>query len=232
MRRPHPSRACGWSGSTGQATDYHRRSQGEPSTAGSKDAVAVADYLDIDRFYTAGTFTGGAYALALAAIAGGRVDGVVACCAITDMRFKPARDTMSRPHVLDIWEAEDRDQAMAAAIASHGIDGTKIIESADGPPLSDTDLAMLNHPWGRCWMDALPHMFAQGVEGYTDDRLTDREGWTTFDVEEIRCPVIVLHGSDDVIADPIHAQHTASIIRGAECGTNEIQTADALAGRR
>jgi pimeloyl-ACP methyl ester carboxylesterase len=132
------------------------------------------------------------------------------------MRFKPARDTMSRPHVLDVWEAEDRNAAMAAAVVAHGIDGTKIIKSADGHPLPNADLAMLNHPWDRCWMEALPHMFVQGVEGYTDDRLADRAGWTTFDVGKIRCPVIVVHGNDDVIADPIHAHHTASIIPGAE----------------
>jgi pimeloyl-ACP methyl ester carboxylesterase len=180
------------------------------------DGLAVLDHLGVDRFVAVGTSTGGAYALAVAALAPDRVDAVVACCAVTDMRFTPARDTMSRPHALDVWEAEDRDRAMAAAIASHGVDGTKIIESADGPALPASDMAMLQQPWGRHWIDALPEMFAQGVEGYTDDRIADRAGWNTFDVAAIRCPVIVLHGSDDVIADPIHARHTASIVPGAE----------------
>jgi pimeloyl-ACP methyl ester carboxylesterase len=35
-------------------------------------------------------------------------------------------------------------------------------------------------------------------------------------VADITCPVIVLHGADDVIADPIHARHTAAIVPGAE----------------
>ncbi len=181
-----------------------------------EDALAVVDHLGIDRFVTVGTSTGGAYALAVAALAADRTDGAVACCSVTDMRFEPARNTMSRPHSLDVWEAEDRDAAMAAAIASHGLDGSTIIESAEGPPLPDADLAMLQHPWGRQWIEALPQMFAQGVEGYTDDRLADRDGWTSFDVASIRCPVVVLHGSADVIADPIHARHSASIIPGAK----------------
>ncbi len=180
------------------------------------DALAVADHLDIDSFATIGLSTGGAYALALDALAAGRVSGVVACCSMTDMRHLPARNTMSRPHVLAVWEAKDRDAAMAAAEASHGVDGAKIIESADGPSLPLSDQAMLQHPWGQHWMAALPEMFAHGVEGYTDDRLADGDGWTTFDVADITCPVIVLHGSADVIADPIHARHTASIIANAE----------------
>jgi pimeloyl-ACP methyl ester carboxylesterase len=65
-------------------------------------------------------------------------------------------------------------------------------------------------------MAALPEMFAHGVEGYTDDRLADGDGWTTFNVADITCPVIVLHGSADVIADPIHARHTASIVPDAD----------------
>lgn len=180
------------------------------------DALAVADHLDIDTFATIGLSTGGGYALAAAALASERVTGAVVCCSMTDMRYGPARNTMSRPHALAVWEADDRESAMAAAEASHGIDGTKIIESADGPPLPPSDQAMLLHPWGQHWMAAVPEMFGHGVEGYTDDRLADGDGWTTFNVADITCPVIVLHGSADVIADPIHARHTASIVPDAE----------------
>jgi pimeloyl-ACP methyl ester carboxylesterase len=181
------------------------------------EALAVADHLGLDRFVTVGVSTGGAFALAVAALAPERVLGVVPCCALTDMRFEPARSTLSRPHCLAVWDAPDRDQAMAAAVESHGIDGSRIIESAEGPPLAPSDLAMLiDHPFGRHWLEAVPTMFAHGLEGYTDDRLADRPGWVTFDVADIRCPVIVLHGTADVICHPIHARHTAEIVPGAE----------------
>jgi pimeloyl-ACP methyl ester carboxylesterase len=181
------------------------------------EALAVADRLGIDQFVTVGTSTGGAFALAVAALAPERVLGVVPCCSMTDMRYQPARATVSRPHAHAVWDAPDRDSAIAAAVESHGIDGSKIIESAEGPPLPPSDLAMLvDHPWGQHWIAAVPAMFAQGLEGYTDDRLADGPGWITFDVADIRCPVIVLHGAADVIADPIHARHTAAIVPGAE----------------
>lgn len=181
------------------------------------EALAVADHLGIDRFVTVGISTGGAFALAVAALAPERVLGVVPCCSMTDMRCAPARATVSFPHAGAVWDAPDRAGAMAAAVASHGEDGSKILEAAEGPPLPPSDLAMLiDHPWRRHWMAAVPAMFAQGVAGYTDDRLADGPGWVTFDVAGITCPVIVLHGAADVIADVVHARHTASIVPGAE----------------
>lgn len=98
-----------------------------------------------------------------------------------------------------------------------GLDGSKILESAQGPPLPPSNLAMIaSHPWGRHWMAAVPAMFAQGLAGATDDHLADGPGWVTFDVADITSPVIVLHCARDVICDPIHARHTAAIVPNAE----------------
>ena len=72
------------------------------------DALAVADQLDLAKFIVVGTSTGGAYALATAALAPDRVLGVVACCAVTDMRAPEPRATMSAPHAHALWDAPDR----------------------------------------------------------------------------------------------------------------------------
>ena len=69
------------------------------------DALAVADHLGIARFVAVGVSTGGAYALATAALAPDRVLGVVACCSMTDMRWSDGRSTMSKPHAHDVWDA-------------------------------------------------------------------------------------------------------------------------------
>jgi pimeloyl-ACP methyl ester carboxylesterase len=180
------------------------------------EALAVADHVGIGSFVTVGLSTGGAYALALAARAPERVRGVLLCGAMTDMRDQDARATMSRPHALAVWDAPDRDAAIAAATEAHGIDGSKIVSSNEGPPLPASDQAMLRSSWGRAWMDAVPASFAHGLEGYADDRIADRDGWTDFDVATVTCPVIILHGAADVITRLVHAQHTASIVPGAE----------------
>ena len=35
---------------------------------------------------------------------------------------------------------------------------------------------------------------------------------TSFDITAVDCPVILLHGSEDNIVDPVNAQHTSSLI--------------------
>ncbi len=179
-------------------------------------AVAVAGHLGIGQFVTVGTSTGGAYALALAALAGERVLGVVSCCAMTDMRWPDGRATMSRPHAHAVWEAPDRAAALAAAAGAHGEGGSTMRGPGMAAALAPSDLALFqDREWMKAATAAFPAMFAQGLEGYTDDRLADGPGWVTFDVSTIRCPVTVLHGGSDRIVDVIHAHHAAQLVPNA-----------------
>jgi pimeloyl-ACP methyl ester carboxylesterase len=180
------------------------------------DALAVADHLGLDELITVGVSTGGAYALAVGALAPERTVGVIPTCSLTDMRYAPARATVSVPHAVSVWDAPDRPSAIAAAIESHGLDGSRIFGPHPGhalPELPAADLALIADP---TWMAGLQAsgaaMFAWGLEGYADDRIADGGGWTTFDPGAITCPVVVLHGAADVITDPIHARHTADVV--------------------
>ncbi len=180
------------------------------------DALAVADHLGIDQFVTVGVSTGGAFALAVAALAPERVLGVVACGSMTDMRWREGRATMSKPHTLDVWDAPNREAALAAAVAAHGENGAKMLEGGMRAVLPPSDLATFGDPvWMREAMTAFPAGFTHGLEGYTDDRLADGPGWVSFDIEAIRCPVTVLHGGRDPMVDVIHARHTAELVAGA-----------------
>ena len=180
------------------------------------EALAVADHLGIGQFATVGISTGGAYALALAALAPDRVLGVVACCSMTDMRWPEGRATMSRPHAHAVWEAPDRAAAIAAATEAHGEGGSKMRGAGMAAALAASDAELFGSP---AWMTQAPAafraMFAQGLEGYADDRLADGAGWVTFGVASIRCPVTVLHGRSDRMVDVIHAHHTAELVPGA-----------------
>ena len=180
------------------------------------DALAVADSVGIERFAVVGESTGGAYALALAAGAPERVLGVVACCAMTDMRCDECRATMSPLYAHAVWDAPDREAAIAAALEAHGENGSRMVEMAAQLPPSDAAL-FADPSWlGSMRAEAVPAMFAFGFEGYADDRIADKAGWVDFDVSAITCPVIVLHGSEDVICDPRQARHTSELVPGAE----------------
>ncbi|HEY6790193.1 MAG TPA: alpha/beta hydrolase [Trebonia sp.] len=180
------------------------------------EALAVADHLGIGQFAAVGISTGGAFALALAALAPERVLGVVACCSMTDMRWPEGRATMSGPHVLAVWDAPGRAAALAAATDAHGEDGGKLHGDIT-PVLAPSDLALFRDPgWMKEAAAGFPAMFAHGLEGYTDDRLADGAGWVTFDVASIQCPVTVLHGGSDRMVDVIHAHHTAEVVPSAK----------------
>lgn len=189
------------------------------------DGLAVADALGLDTFAAVGVSTGGAYALALAALAPGRVTAVVACCALADMSWAEGRAMMPATAVRDLWEAPDRAAAMVAAAAAFGEDGSRFLAAPGGddgsggpgpPALPAADLAVLTDPeWLGRVAPGLAEMFAAGVEGYTDDRIADGAGWVSFDPGAVRAPVTVLHGEADPVVPRAHARHTAAIVPGA-----------------
>jgi pimeloyl-ACP methyl ester carboxylesterase len=177
------------------------------------DALAVLDHLGIDRFISVGVSTGGAYALALASQSR-RAMGAVACCAVSDMRWEEGRATI--PGTLAVWQAASREEAEAIVVEQFGARGEKVNVHTTGEGITERDRALFARPEQLAvWLRSLPEMFAQGVGGYTDDRLADGRGWDTFDVSSIRCPVVVLHGTADTMAPVVHAHHTASLVPGA-----------------
>ena len=106
--------------------------------------------------------------------------------------------------------------AIAAATGAHGEGGSKMRGAAMAAALAASDAELFGSPAGMTEAPAaFRAMFAQGLEGYADDRLADGAGWITFDVASTRCPATVLHSRSDQMADVIHARHTAELIPGA-----------------
>lgn len=174
------------------------------------DAIAVVDDLGIDRFLAVGLSTGGAYALALAA-GSTRVDGVVVVAALSDMRSTDVRALTPRLHA--VWNARDRETALVNLTDEMGSDGGKVPVHKGALPLAASDREFFADPLRLAWwLRRLPEMYAQGVVGYADDRLADGKGWWSFDVSAVRCPVGILHGGSDTLANVGHAHYTASIV--------------------
>ena len=149
------------------------------------DGLAVADHAGIERFIAVGVSTGGAYALALAALAPERVIGVVACCALSDMRWAEGKSLMGTGRTDEIWDAPDRDAALAIATDVFGADGSRMATMVGEAGMAPADMALLGDAeFATAWMAGLPEMFAHGVAGYIDDRRADGPGWDSFDVSQ------------------------------------------------
>ena len=177
------------------------------------EAIAVLDHLGIDRFLVLGGSTGGAYALALAAHSS-RVLGAVACCAVSDMRWAEGKAMNVCCHAF--WYARDRAEAILLGVETFGPRGEKLLPPL-GPPGADaSDAAFVTTPgFLSAWIPCVGEMFTSGMAGYVDDRLADANGWGSFDVQQITCPVTVLHGADDGMIPVANAHHTAALVPGA-----------------
>jgi pimeloyl-ACP methyl ester carboxylesterase len=180
------------------------------------DGLVVADELGLERFTLVGVSTGGAYALATAAQAPDRVDAVVACCALTDMRWREGREMMASL-LGPVWDAADRAAALAVVADQFGADGSKFGEPGDDALVfPEADIEFLTDPANLdAFLAGRVAMFAFGIQGYTDDRRADGVGWGSFDVANVVAPVVVLHGDVDPLVPVAHAEHTAEIVPGA-----------------
>ena len=186
------------------------------------DGVAVADHLGLDAFFIVGSSTGASYALALAAGIPERVQGVVICCGMSDQQWANGVDEARMDLADDFWFAPDRNTAISAAEALYGPHGEQ--QHEQGPNGRDIwsppdHAVLLAGARQAADLDNLP--FAQGVIGYVDDRIADgpAQGWQSFDVSRVRCPVNVIHGEQDWIVPVAQARHTASLLSNSTLRT-------------
>jgi pimeloyl-ACP methyl ester carboxylesterase len=115
-----------------------------------------------------------------------------------------------------VWNARDRDEALVITRELFGDRGEKVVPPHGPASLDAADAALFARPdfldW---WIPYVGDMFRNGVAGFADDRLADRDGWLTFDVARITCPVTVLHGAIDGLMPVANAHHTAAVVPGA-----------------
>lgn len=188
----------------------------------TSDGQAVVDHLGLESFFVIGSSTGSSYALALAATLPERVKGVVISCGMSDQSWATHVDEARMDLADDFWLAPDRQTAIVAAEALYGANGEQ--EHDQGPDGRDIwsppDRAMLE-AGAKAAADPDNTSFAQGVIGYVDDRIADgpAHGWRSFEIEAVRCPVILIHGEQDWIVPIAQAKHTHSLLANSELRT-------------
>jgi pimeloyl-ACP methyl ester carboxylesterase len=141
---------------------------------------------------------------------------------MTDMSWANEVAEARMEGALAIWQSADRDAAIAVAIEQFGQHGEKrFIPNPDAPfRLSPPDIEVVRDP-AYLNLDPENTPFKQGVVGYADDRIADgpANGWSSFDIAGVICPVTVIHGEQDWVVPVAHAHHTASIVRNSQLKT-------------
>jgi pimeloyl-ACP methyl ester carboxylesterase len=206
-----PSRA-GFGGSS--------RQEGRVVASAAADAAALADHLGHERFLTAGWSGGGPHALACAALLPDRVLAAATIAGVApydadglDWTAGMGEDNQIEyplaardPEALLQWMGPHAD-AMAA------IEPEQIIEEL-GSLISPVDARQLTGEFGEFLASSLRAAFRNGPWGWYDDDLAFVGHWG-FDVEEIRVPVTIWQGAEDLMVPFAHGGWLGAHIPGA-----------------
>ena len=178
-------------------------------TSVARLAVAVADRLGINQFHTTGWSGGGPFAMATAAVSGGRVPTVGVMAGAGPFQLVPgAVDRLSEGDIAAAKLLPDDPQAACERFVE-GFDLKPALEDATSlyrafePLLSESDRAI----WDLNKEGILSEMreaMSQGVWGCGWDNVAWIGPWD-FDPESLECPVLLWYGSEDRMAEPSHA---------------------------
>lgn len=176
------------------------------------DVAAIADALDIDRFFVTGGSGGGPHSLAVAARLGDRV--IAAECLVSPVPWDAADidffEGMDEENVREFgWALEGEDvlhreltREAADDLVRMAEDPSKVLsddwelDSSDRDVFARPDLQQI---FGEMFREA----YRNGVWGWVDDDLAFIAPWG-FDVAEIRVPVTVRFGEKDVLVPAAH----------------------------
>ena len=188
------------------------------------DVAAIADALGIEQFAVTGGSGGGPHSLAVAARLPERVlrarcvvgvapfdaDGLDFYAGmdaenITEFGFAEKGEAVLHPE-LERMAAETLERVAA--------DPSKVL--SDDWELADADRAVLADPGIQTVMgEMVREAFRNGAWGWVDDDLAFLQPWG-FDVSEIRVPVEVRYGAQDVLVPAAHGAWLARHVPGAE----------------
>lgn len=169
--------------------------------ARSRDALAVADHLGIDRFAVMSMSAGGSYSVVLAAVAPERVEKLVLVSAQMPYDDVDVIATLLPDQLAMLPFLSDGRNELIEAGADEYRTNTLAdpysMFTAAWDSMSPPEQAMLADPAGRA---DLEEDIRLGLSRSSDGMIDDLLSWTTpyeVDVASIRCPVVAVHGSAD-----------------------------------
>lgn len=177
------------------------------------DALAVVDALEADRFVTAGASGGGPHALACGALTE-RCAGVATVAGVgpfgaDGLDFLAG---MGEGNEVEFGAALQGEEPLRALIepwrlemVSAGPQGTF---DAMATVLSPPDQAVFTGSEAERMHASVALALRDGVDGWLDDDLAFTQPWG-FDLEEVRVPVFLWQGEQDLMVPPAHGRWLA-----------------------
>jgi pimeloyl-ACP methyl ester carboxylesterase len=195
---------------------------GEGGTVASAaaDAAALADHLGHDRFLTVGWSGGGPHALACAALLPDRVRAAATIAGVAPYDAEGLDWTagMGEDNRIEYpTAASDPDELLAwmrpHAEAMAKIEADEIVAELRSL-ISEVDAAQVTGEFGENLAASFRSAFRHGPWGWFDDDLAFVRDWG-FDLSEIRVPVSIWQGRQDLMVPITHGEWLAGHIPGA-----------------
>lgn len=184
------------------------------------DAVAVADAAGVERFATMGASGGGPHALAAAALAPDRVFAAVCLAGLAP--FADDDGWWQGMVAPDALQAARGGRDARAAFAE--------VDEFDPESFNARDEAALAGAW-RALGEDVGASAAWGDDGLIDDDVAFVSPWG-FSPADVRCPVLLAHGTDDRVVPVAHGERLRATLPAAELwrrdGDGHIAVLDAV----
>lgn len=184
------------------------------------DVAALADHLGADRFLTIGGSGGGPHALACAALLPERVlaAATIAGVAPYDAEGLDWTDGMGEDNRIEYPTAARDPEALVRWMEPHvanlvDVRPEEIVDEMRSL-ISGVDEAALSGEFGEVVAASFHAAFRDGPWGWYDDDLAFVAPWG-FDLAEIRVPVTVWQGAQDLMVPLAHGRWLADHVAGA-----------------
>lgn len=180
----------------------------------AQDVLAIADALDLKEFSVIGRSGGGPHALACAALLGKWVQRAAVLVSIapseaTDLNWD---EGMCESNVSEYELASHSVDAVTADLTQRAAriaeDPRSLLEDLQRE-LTAPDLKVINDAAIRQQLKiTYAEAVREGADGWIDDVLAFRKPWG-FNVADIKVPVLLWHGADDVFSPVAHTHWLA-----------------------